>query len=607
MINPAIIEIVRKLPQKPGVYQFYSASGEILYVGKAKNIRKRVNSYFTHTDTHNYKHHALIGKINEIRYVIVENESDALLLENNFIKENQPRYNILLKDDKTYPWITIKNERFPRVMVTRNYISDGSSYFGPYTSVVTVKTLLELIRQLYKIRTCNYLLNDENIIKLKYKKCLEFQLGNCKAPCEGLQSEEEYNQSIGQIRDILKGNLHNVIRHLYSLMKEYAQDLMFEEAEVVRHKISLLERFKSKSTIVNAKIDNVDVFGFVEDDQCAYVNYLKIVNGAIVQAHNIEIIKRLDEEKEEILGSVIFSLRRRFSSNSSEVILPFKPSMEFDQLRFNVPLRGDKRKLLDLSLRNAASFKNDQELNRAAVNRVNRDENLLARLKDDLRLKRIPMHIECFDNSNIQGTDPVASCVVFKSGKPAKALYRHFNIKTVQGPNDFASMEEIVYRRYRRMLDEQGVLPDLIIIDGGKGQLHAAVIALKKLDLYGAISIIGIAKRLEEIYVPEDPVALYMDKNSPSLRLIQKIRDEAHRFGVTFHRNKRSKAQIDSVFVQIPGIGEKTRDKILKVESDINQLRRMSSEELTKLAGKKAAQALTEYFRHLPSLPETKG
>lgn len=596
MIKPEIIEFVKQLPNKPGVYQFYSESSEILYVGKAKNLRKRVQSYFNQTENRSYKHSALISKISEIRYVIVETESDALLLENNFIKENQPRYNILLKDDKTFPWICIKNERFPRVFFTRNYIEDGSSYFGPYTSVVAVRTLLDLIKQLYKVRTCNFLLSEENIRRKKYSKCLEFQLGNCLAPCEGLQAEEEYNRSVDQIREILKGNLHTVIRHLNTLMHDCAARMKFEEAEMVKNKIGLLERFRSKSTIVNPKISDVDVYGFVEDEKHDYVNYLKIVNGSVIQAHNIEVVKRMDEEKEEILGSVMFNLRQRFNSTSREAIVPFRPSWEFDQMNFCIPVKGDKRKLLDLSLRNAQSYKKDQELARSAMNSGGREDAQLAKMKDDLRLRKIPFHIECFDNSNIQGTNPVASCVVFKGGKPAKSMYRHFNIKTVQGPNDFASMEEIVFRRYRRILDEQGEIPDLIIIDGGKGQLHSAVKILKQLELYGEVSILGIAKKLEEIYVPEDPVPLYLDKNSSTLRLIQRIRDEAHRFGITFHRSKRSKDQIDTIFAHIPGIGEKTREKILKIESDITRLQAMSFEELKSLFGKAAAISLAKYF-----------
>lgn len=597
MSESAIIsEVVKNLPQKPGVYQFVDNLGEIIYVGKAKNLRKRVISYFTRSDSHSYKHTTLVNKICDIRYIIVENESDALLLENNLIKENQPRYNILLKDDKTYPWICIKKERFPRVMATRNYIEDGSEYYGPYTSGLMVKTLLDLIRQLYKLRTCNLLLCDENITKQKYRRCLEFQLGNCLAPCEGLQNEADYNENISQIREILKGNLHSVIKHLYSLMADFSKEMLFEQAEMVRGKIVTLEKFKSKSTIVNQKISQVDVFGIIDDTDFAYVNFLKVVQGAIVQAHNVEVVKRTEEQPEEILISVIYDLRTRFSSNAAEIIVPFKPSIGIETVKFVVPQIGDKLKLLELSLRNADSYKTDREAMRAVDKKQEQEDKLLIRLKEDLRLKMLPMHIECFDNSNIQGSSPVASCVVFKSGKPFKSAYRHFNVKSVEGPNDFASMEEIIHRRYKRVLEENGEIPDLIIVDGGKGQLSAAVKSLKSIGLYGRVSIIGIAKKLEEIYVPDDPIPLYINKNSISLRLIQRIRDEAHRFGITFHRLKRSNDQLGSIFDGIPGIGEKSKEKILRIESDVEKLKKMKLEDLIKMFGKREASSLYSYF-----------
>lgn len=592
-----VTELVKKLPPKPGVYQFINDSGEIIYVGKAKNLRKRVISYFNSSDQHSYKHAALVNKISDIRYMIVENESDALLLENNLIKENQPRYNILLKDDKTFPWICIKKERFPRVFSTRTYVSDGSEYFGPYTSALMVRTLLELIRQLYKLRTCNLLLCEEHIQKKKYKRCLEFQLGNCKAPCEGLQDEAEYNQSIQQIREILKGNLYSVIRHLHEVMNRLSSDLNFEAAEIVRNKIVILERFRGKSTIVNQNISDVDVFGMIDEENRAYVNFLKVVQGAIVQAHNVEIVKRTDEQKDEVLISVIYDLRRRFNSTAGEVIVPFKPAIGINNVRFTVPLKGDKHKLLDLSVRNASSYKTDRlAANATEIKNTTGEDKLMEQIKKDLRLQTYPEWVECFDNSNIQGSDPVASCVVFKSGRPLKSEYRHFNIKSVKGPNDFASMEEIVLRRYRRALDEGKTVPDLIIIDGGKGQLNAAVKSLKQLEIYGKTSVIGIAKRLEEIYVPEDPIPLYINKNSPTLKFIQRVRNEAHRFGITFHRLKRSHSQLNSIFDQIPGIGEKTRDKILKVESDITKLKEMNIDELTHLFGKREAGILFRYF-----------
>ncbi len=592
---PIIQNIVKNLPHKPGIYQFVDSNGSVIYVGKAKNLRKRVSSYFKPAEHSNYKQSTMVGKIVDIRYVIVESESDALLLENNLIKEIQPRYNILLKDDKTYPWICIKNERFPRVFSTRNYIQDGSEYYGPYTSGIMVKTLLELIRQLYKLRTCNYLLCEELIVKNKYKRCLEFQLGNCKAPCEGLQNEEDYNQSIDQIREILKGNLHQVIQHLKQLMEQYALNMKFEEAELVKNKINLLERFQGRSTIVNPHINDVDIFGMVDEKGRAYINFLKVVQGAIVQAHNLEVVKRTDEEKDEVLISVIYDLRKRFNSEAQEVIVPFKPAIGMDHVKFTVPLRGDKMKLLDLSLRNARAYRADKQSAQSYTGK-DTESKTLVQLMNDLRLVGVPDLVECFDNSNIQGSNPVASCVVFKSGKPLKSEYRHYNIKTVEGPDDFASMEEIVHRRYRRILDEGKQLPDLIIIDGGKGQLSAAVKSLKLLGLYGKTSIIGIAKRLEEIYVPDDPIPLYINKNSLSLRFIQKVRDEAHRFGITFHRLKRSHSQLDSIFDHIPGIGSKTRDKILRLESDINKLRQMNPDELGSLIGKREAKILQKFW-----------
>jgi excinuclease ABC subunit C len=591
-----ISEITKKLPQKPGVYQFFDAQGTIIYVGKAKNLRKRVVSYFTRSDAHSYKHSALVSKISDIKYVLVENESDALLLENNLIKEYQPRYNILLKDDKTFPWICIKKERFPRVFATRNRVEDGSEYFGPYTSALMVKTLLELVRQLYKLRTCNLLLCEEHISKQKYHRCLEFQLGNCLAPCEGLQNVDDYNENIKQIRDILKGNLHTVIRHSYEIMDEFSRRMLFEQAEIVKNKITILEKFRGKSTIVNPKISQVDVFGIIDNTDFAYVNFLKVIQGAIVQSHNVEVVKRTDEVVSEILLSVIYDLRSRFDNNASEIIVPFRPEIAMDGVKFSVPQRGDKLKLLELSLRNASSYKIDREATRTTDKRVDNEDRVLNQMKIDLRLKSLPVRIECFDNSNIQGSDPVASCVVFKSGKAFKSEYRHFNVKTVAGPNDFASMEEIVYRRYKRIIEEQGDIPDLIIIDGGKGQLSAAVKSLKEIGLYGKVSVIGIAKKLEEIYVPEDPIPLYINKNSSTLRLIQRIRDEAHRFGITFHRLKRSNSQLESVFDTIPGIGEKTRNKILKLESDINKLKELSEPELIKLIGKREASVLIKYF-----------
>ena len=589
-------ELVNTLPQKPGVYQFLNFAGEILYIGKAKNLRKRVASYFILSDNRNYKHEVLVKKIADIKYILVENESEALLLENNLIKEYQPRYNILLKDDKTYPWICIKKERFPRVMQTRNYISDGSEYFGPYTSGIMVKTLLGLIRQLYKLRTCKLALSAAGIEQGRFKRCLEFHMGNCKGPCEGLQTLEEYQQSIAEIRDILKGNYQQVIMHLKKVMERYARQLLFEEAEIVKQKLEILEKFKGKSTIVNPKINNVDVFSILDEENYAYVNFLKIVNGAIVQAHNLEVQKFLPEDKHDVLGYSVFNLRNRFQSSAKEVIVPFKPDVVIEGVTFTVPVRGDKKKVLDLSSRNVASFRNDKVALRLNDKWSEQEDTVLTRLQQDLRLAKIPFHIECFDNSNLQGFDPVASCVVFKATRPFKSAYRHYNIKTVTGANDYASMEEVIHRRYKRLLEEEGQLPDLIIIDGGKGQLNSAVKRLKELGLYGKIAIISIAKRLEEIYVPDDSVPLYLDKGSVSLRLIQRIRDEAHRFGISFHKKKRSETLLQSVFKGIPGIGEASSIKLLQAEPDLEMIRKMSPEELTGIVGKRAAKALLEYF-----------
>lgn len=589
----SIHEFVKKMPGKPGVYQFFDKAGTILYIGKAKNLQKRVSSYFARPNQ-SFKHDALVRKIADIRYILVEDESDALLLENNLIKENQPRYNILLKDDKTYPWIVITRERFPRVLQTRNYVPDGSVYFGPYTSGVMVRNMLDMIKQLFRLRTCKLVLSDENIEKGKFRKCLEFDLGNCLAPCEALQTEEDYMQSIAQIHELLKGNYQEVIEQLKKVMLRYSNSYLFEQAELVRMKIETLERYKGKSTIVNQKISNVDVFSMADDEGFSYVNFMKIVNGAIVQAHNVEIVKRIDEPREEILGFVIFDLRARFKSNAREIIVPFMPEIMGKGFEPVVPLRGDKKKLLDLSLRNVASYRRDRMLSREIVRK---EVPVMKVLQRDLKLLSEPVRIECFDNSNIQGTNPVASCVVFIDGKARKSEYRHFNIKTVTGANDFASMEEIIFRRYERVLREGTPLPDLIVIDGGKGQLSAALQSLEKLGLREKIAIIGIAKRLEEIYVPNDPIPLYLDKNSPSLKLIQQLRNEAHRFGITFHRKKREDSFLISELDGIKGIGAATRENILSKVRDIGELKEMSRENLILLAGKRAGQLLYEAFR----------
>jgi len=550
--------LLKTLPDSPGVYQYFDKKEQIIYIGKAKSLKKRVSSYFHNDHLNNGKVRVMVSKIFDLQYIVVSTESDALLLENNLIKKYKPRYNILLKDDKTYPWICVKNELFPRIFQTRNFIKDGSQYFGPYTSVVMVRTLLDLIRQLFPLRTCHLPLSIQSIHAGKFKVCLEYHLGNCKGPCIGLQSEEEYNQSIFQIRDILKGNTIQVLQFLRTRMKDYSSSYKFEEAEMVRQKIEILEKFQSKSAVVNPAINDVDVFSFVSEKNFAAVNFMKVMNGSIIHSHTVEMVNRLDEEKEELLALAVTEIRDRLNSISKEIILPFSVGDVFPGAFVTIPKIGDKKVLLELSERNAKYYMLERNRNREKANPESRFERIMETIQKDLHLTELPSHIECFDNSNIQGTNPVAACVVFKKARPAKSEYRHFNVKTVEGPNDFASMEEIVFRRYRRLLDEGLSLPQLIVIDGGKGQLSAAVNSLKQLEIYGKVAIVGIAKRLEEIYFPGDSIPIYLDKQSETLKLIQQIRDEAHRFGITFHRDKRSKSMSISVFDGIAGIGPKT-------------------------------------------------
>lgn len=587
--------LVAVLPEDPGVYQYFDESGKIIYVGKAKNLRKRVSSYFNRIPE-NGKTRVLVKRIRDIKHIIVSSEEDALLLENNLIKKYRPRYNILLKDDKTYPWIVVRNEAFPRVYQTRQIYKDGSLYFGPYTSVVMVRTLLELVRHLYPLRTCKLNLDAENVAKQKYKRCLEFHMGNCKAPCEGLQKEDEYLQYIEDVKSILKGNINSVIKYLKNRMGELASEYKFEEAEDIKNRIDLLSGFQSKSTIVNPKIDNVDVFSFLNDEDSAYVNFLKVQNGAIIQAHTIEMKKRMDEEESELFALAIIELRERFNSTSSEILVPFIPDISLKGVEFIVPQIGDKKKLLDLSERNVKYFRLERLKQEANHTRKPRSYLVLEQAQKDLNLRNLPVHIECFDNSNIQGAYPVAACVVFKEGKPSRKDYRHFNIKTVEGPNDFASMEEVIYRRFKRALDEGSALPQLLIIDGGKGQLGSAMKSITALGLQDRIAVIGIAKRLEEIFYPGDPVPLYLDKNSPSLKLIQHLRNEAHRFGITFHRSKRSKGALVSVLDSIPGIGEKTTKALLNEFKSLKGIKEASFEDLKKLVGSAKAKTIKDYF-----------
>jgi excinuclease ABC subunit C len=590
-----IESIIKSLPGKPGVYQFYDINGKILYVGKAKSLKNRVSSYFNGQVVG--KTAVLVKKIADIQYIIVETELDALLLENNLIKEYQPRYNILLKDDKTYPWICIKNERFPRMFPTRNIIKDGSLYFGPYASVKMMHTVLDLVKQLYPLRTCNYQLSEENIQKGKFKVCLEYHIGNCKGPCEGLQKEADYNTAIDEIKYILKGNINQVLKHLKERMSYYSSLHEFEKALVVKDKIEALEKYQGKSMVVNPSISDVEVYSIIPGEEESFVNYLKVINGAIIQGHSVELKKNLDESVPEQLAFAITQLRERFGSDSTEIITPFKVPLEIPGITFTIPVRGDKHKLLQLSERNARYFQVEKYKQISLTDPDRHTNRILEQAMKDLRLKEPPKHIECFDNSNIQGTYPVAACVVFKDAKPSKKDYRHFNIKTVEGPNDYASMEEVVYRRYKRMLEENSSLPQLIVIDGGKGQLSSAVKSLENLGLRGRIAIIGIAKRLEEIYYPDDSIPLYLDKRSETLKLIQHLRNEAHRFGITHHRSKREKDTIKSELTEIPGVSFKTTQKLLWHFKSVKKVKEATEEELAKVIGKSKGKIVFGFFR----------
>lgn len=592
-----LADLVQALPEQPGVYQFYDREGKLLYIGKAKNLKKRVSSYFSRRVHDSFKIKILVDRIADLKYIIVNSESDALLLENNLIKKYQPRYNILLKDDKTFPWICIKNEPFPRVFSTRTIVKDGSQYFGPYTSAYAVKVLLNLIRQLYQLRTCKLSLTEENIHSGKLKVCLEYHIGNCKAPCIGLQDAKSYGSNIDQIRNIIKGNLNDVIGHLKKEMEKYARDYKFEEANNLKEKIEVLSRYQSKSTIVNPEIHNVEVFSIVSDEKEAYVNYLKVIKGAVIQAHTVEVKKKLDEEDLEILAFAITDIRSRTGSESKVLIVPMEMESYFPDLKIFVPKRGDKLKLLELSQRNAFSYKLEKKKRDAARKKPESAERILKAVQKDFRLNDLPRHIECFDNSNIMGSEPVAACVVFVDGKPQKKEYRHYNIKEVKGIDDFASMREVVYRRYRRLQEENRSLPQLIVVDGGKGQLNAALSSLERLGLRGKIALVGIAKRLEEIYFPGDAVPLYIDKNSESLKLIQHLRNEAHRFGITFHRQKRSGSMTNSFLEGIPGIGAQTIEKLYQQFKSPEAIRGASMEELSKSIGLSRARKIIDYFQ----------
>lgn len=594
--NEKVQNTLLNLPKSPGVYQFYDDQGKLLYVGKAKSLKNRVSSYFNNSHLPNAKTAVLVRKIVSIQYILVDTEFDALLLENALIKEHQPRFNIQLRDDKTYPWICIKKERFPRVFPTRTLVKDGSEYFGPYASVKMMNTLLEFVRQSYKVRTCSLPLTPETINEGKYKVCLEYHIGNCKAPCVNKQTEEEYNESIDEITQIIKGNINQVIRTLKEEMAKLAEALEFEKAQQLKVKVDMLERYQGKSTIVNTDIHNVDVFSLVREGDYAYINFMKIMNGSVIQSHTLELKTRIEEADEALLLLGIAEMRSRFESTSKEIYLPFEIETEIPGCTKVYPKIGDKKKLIDFSLRNATYYMNDRKKEIEKIDPERSVNRILDQLQKDLNLKVLPRHIECFDNSNFQGDFAVAACVVFKNAKPSKADYRHFNIKTVEGPNDFASMEEIVYRRYKRLLDEEKPLPQLIIIDGGKGQLSSALVSLDKLGLRGKIAIIGIAKKLEEIYFPGDNLPLYIDKRSESLKLIQSLRNEAHRFGITHHRNKRSKGTIKSELSEIKGVGPKLEEKLLKEFKSVKRIKESSEAELKAVVGEKTTQILIEYF-----------
>ncbi|WP_283639343.1 excinuclease ABC subunit UvrC [Mesonia mobilis] len=583
MNTPSVEIQIKTLPNSPGVYQYFDKNEKILYVGKAKNLKKRVSSYFNKKhDSHRIG--VMVKKIKTIKHIVVNSETDALLLENNLIKKYQPRFNVMLKDDKTYPWICIKNERFPRVFPTRRIVKDGSEYYGPYTSFKTVNTLLDLIKGLYKLRTCNYDLSEEKIQEGKYKVCLEYHLGNCKGPCEGNQLEVEYSKNIEHIRQIVKGNFKDSLQQFREQMKMHAEQMEFEDAQRIKEKIEVLEKYQSKSTVVNPKINNVDVFTITSDEGYGYVNFLQLSHGSIIRSHTIEMKKKLDETDRELLELGITEIRQRFNSTSKEIFVPFKVEVGED-IKVTVPKLGDKKAIVDLSLRNAKYFRQERFKQMKIVDPDRHVNRLMAQMKKDLRLSVEPRHIECFDNSNIQGTNPVAACVVFKNGKPSKKDYRKFNIKTVEGPDDFASMEEVVFRRYRRLLTEEQPLPQLIIIDGGKGQLSSAVKALNVLGLRGKIAIIGIAKRLEELFYPGDSIPLYLDKRSETLKIIQQLRNEAHRFGITFHRNKRSNAALGTELESIPGIGEKTAVELLKHFRSVKRIQTAEKKEIVEIIG----------------------
>lgn len=590
-----IRNVIKTLPDSPGVYQYYDSENVLLYVGKAKNLKKRVTSYFT-KDHDSSRLRMMVGKIHEIKTIKVNNELDALLLENNLIKSLKPRYNINLRDDKTYPWIILKNERFPRLFYTRKQIKDGSEYFGPYASVKLMHTLLDLIRQTYPLRTCSYQLTQENIDKGKFRACLEFHIGRCKAPCVNKQEVSEYDQNITEIRQIIKGDIGFALRDLKEKMTDAAEKYEFEKAEVLKNKIDILSAYQSKSTIVHPSITNTDVINIISDEKNAYVHYFKIVSGAIIHAQTIELKKKIEESDEDMLLFAMVEFRTRFKSNSKEILVPFAPAIELPGCEYVIPKIGDKKQLLDLCYKNALMYKQERENQLALTDPDRHTDRIMNQMMKDLRMKEQPRRIEGFDNSNIGGEHAVSAMPVFIDGKPAKKEYRHFNVKTVVGPDDFATMEEVIFRRYSRVIEENLPMPQLIVIDGGKGQLGAAIHSLRKLNLMGKVAVIGIAKRLEEIYFPGDPLPLYLDKRSETLRIIQQIRDEAHRFGITHHRNKRSRETFKTELNEIKGISDKTAERLLVELKSVKFIKEATFEELEKVIGSSKAKLVYDFF-----------
>jgi len=599
-INENILSLVSNLPRNPGVYKFKDFDEKIIYIGKAKNLNKRVSSYFN-KNFQDAKTQQLVSKITNIEYIVVGSETDALLLENNLIKQYQPKYNILLKDDKSYPWICITNDTFPKVFKTRRVLNPDYHYFGPYSSGYLLYTLLDLIKQLFQLRNCSYNLTIENIKKNKFNTCLEFQIGNCLAPCVGLQSVNDYNNNIKQITNILNGNLSEINKYLKNKMIFFSNSLEFEKANELKNKLQILYKFQTKSIITSQKINNVDVFTITKDKDLGFVNYLKINNGCIVQVHNVLMKQYINETESDMLLNSIINIRNLYKSNSNIIVVPFYLDFKINIAKFLVPKRGEFLKLLELSQKNLKHYIYDYNLKKLKADYGKVNIRLLEEIKNTLNLTELPVHIECFDNSNIQGTNPVSSCVVFKNAKPSKSDYRHFNIKTVVGPDDFASMEEVVERRYKRLLEEKQHLPQLIIIDGGKGQLSAAYKALNKLGLINKIALISIAKKLEEIYKMNDPLPLYLDKRNETLKLIQKMRDEAHRFGITFHRIKRSNEFIKSELQNIKGIGKKTIELLLSKFKSVENIKNASNEDIEKIIGKSKAKFLITYFNNSQS------